>query len=48
MTFPGEEILISGKVIDKGQDNKIIGEVFAANPEGEIKLSGTFEAKLPS
>ena len=29
MTFPGEEIEITGKVLNKGPDNNIIGEVVA-------------------
>lgn len=48
MTFPGEEIHITGKVLEKKNGNKIIGEVFAMNPEGEVKVAGTFEAILPS
>jgi acyl dehydratase len=48
MTYPGEVILISGKVLEKTSDNKIIGEVIAMNAENEVKLSGIFEAQIPS
>ena len=46
MTFPGEEIEISGKVIRKESDNRLVGEVVAKNSSGEIKGSGIFEADL--
>lgn len=48
MTFPGEAIQVKGKVLKKEANNKVIGEVVAMNSEGEIKVSGTFEAILPS
>ena len=47
MTFPGEEIEIIGKVLKKGPNN-IIGEVIATNKDGEIKVSGIFEATVPA
>lgn len=47
MTYPGEVIQIHGKVLEIGSDNTVIGEVFAQNREGEIKVAGTFEAMLP-
>ena len=48
MTLPGEEIHVTGRVIEKREGNLVIGEVMAMNPAGEIKVSGTFEATLPS
>jgi acyl dehydratase len=48
MTFPGEAIRISGKVLEKKEGNVIVGEVIATNEENEVKVSGTFEATLPS
>jgi len=48
MTFPGEEIQITGKILEKKEDNKVLGEVLAKNSAGEIKVAGTFEAALPS
>ena len=48
MTFPGESIHVSGKVLEKREGNKIIGEIFASNADGEVKVAGTFEAVLPS
>lgn len=47
MTYPGETIHIKGKVLEILPDEVIFGEVLALNIEGEIKLSGTFECKLP-
>lgn len=47
MTFPGEEIEISGKVISIESNNKIVCELIAKNSNGEIKGSGVFEAVLP-
>ncbi|MGO4888367.1 MaoC/PaaZ C-terminal domain-containing protein [Anaerobacillus sp. MEB173] len=47
MTFPGEEIEITGKVVKKEPNNNIIGEVVAKNSAGEVKVSGMFEATLP-
>lgn len=48
MTFPGERIHVTGKVIEKKENNQIVSEVAAMNDEGEVKVSGTFEAILPS
>ncbi|MGG4446383.1 3-hydroxyacyl-ACP dehydratase [Brevibacillus sp. HB1.2] len=48
MTLPGESIEIVGKVLEKKLDNTVVGEVLAKNSEGEVKVSGIFEAKLPS
>lgn len=48
MTFPGEEIQVFGKIIEKKENNRVIGEVLATNSVGEVKVSGTFEATLPS
>lgn len=48
MTKPGEAIEVVGKVLEKQDDNKIVGEVVALNDKGEVKVAGTFEAKLPS
>jgi acyl dehydratase len=48
MTFPGESIQITGKVIEKKANNTVVGEVLAMNREGEIKVSGTFEGVIPS
>lgn len=48
MTFPGEEIQIVGRVLEKRADNTVVCEVFAKNSEGEVKVAGTFEAAIPS
>lgn len=48
MTYPGESIEIVGRVIEKKADNLVVAEVLAKNGEGDVKLSGIFEAKLPS
>ncbi|WP_249869690.1 MaoC/PaaZ C-terminal domain-containing protein [Oceanobacillus saliphilus] len=48
MTFPGEVIQISGRVLEKKENKLVVCEVFAKNSEGEVKVSGTFEAILPS
>ncbi|MGG0846312.1 hypothetical protein [Peribacillus simplex] len=37
-----------GKVVEKKADNVVVGEVQAKNSEGDIKVSGIFEAVLPS
>ncbi|MEW9677202.1 MaoC/PaaZ C-terminal domain-containing protein [Lentibacillus sp. L22] len=47
MTHPGEEIEVVGKVLEK-KDERIVGEVQARNPEGEVKVAGKFEVELPS
>ncbi|MDQ0269678.1 MaoC/PaaZ C-terminal domain-containing protein [Cytobacillus purgationiresistens] len=48
MTYPGEQIHVIGKVLKKEENNLIIGEVKAVNETGEVKVSGVFEARLPS
>lgn len=48
MTLPGESIQIVGKVLEIKPDNTVVGEVLARNIDGEVKVSGIFEAKLPS
>ncbi len=48
MTYPGERIHVTGRVIGKKENNRIISEVAAINDEGEVKVSGTFEAIMPS
>ena len=48
MTFPGESIQITGKVLEKKPNNVIVGEVLAMNKEGEVKVAGTFEGVIPS
>jgi acyl dehydratase len=48
MTYPGESIEIVGRVIEKKADNLVVAEVLAKNCAGDVKVSGIFEAKLPS
>lgn len=49
MTKPGNTITITGKVIDKKDgDRRIVGEVVAQDETGDVKLTGNFEAVLPS
>ncbi|MBT2737288.1 3-hydroxyacyl-ACP dehydratase [Bacillus sp. ISL-7] len=48
MTYPGESIEIVGRVKEKKVDNLVVGEVLAKNGEGDVKVSGIFEATLPS
>lgn len=48
MTYPGEAIKVTGKVIEKKENNTIVGEVMAMNSKGEVKVAGTFEGVLPS
>lgn len=48
MTRPGEAIKVTGKVIEKREENILVGEVFASNIQGEIKMKGTFEVELPT
>jgi acyl dehydratase len=48
MTFPGEEIQVTGKILELKEDNKVIGEVLAQNTAGEVKVAGIFEATLPT
>lgn len=46
MTYPGEVIEVVGKVLEKNQDNTVLCEVQARNLDGEVKVSGHFEAVL--
>ena len=48
MTYPGETILIHGRVLEKKSNNLVVGEIKAINTDGEVKLSGIFECSLPS
>lgn len=51
MTKPGNTITVSGKVIEKNQDNGlnlITCEVIAQDENGDVKVSGSFQAALPS
>jgi acyl dehydratase len=48
LTYPGERIHLVGKVLEKKDNNRIVIEVEALNDEGQVKVSGTFEAVLPS
>jgi acyl dehydratase len=49
MTKPGSTITITGKVIDKRATGNIIScEVTAQDETGDVKLTGHFEATLPS
>ncbi|MGG0174748.1 MaoC/PaaZ C-terminal domain-containing protein [Gottfriedia acidiceleris] len=48
MTLPGEEIQITGKILEKKEGNRVVGEVIAQNPSGEVKVAGMFEAIIPS
>lgn len=47
MTYPGEAIQIHGKVLEIRDGRRLVGEVLAMNPDGEVKVSGIFEANLP-
>jgi acyl dehydratase len=48
-TKPKEVITVTGKVVDKIEDGRlIVCEIRAANQEGEIKISGRFTAALPA
>lgn len=51
MTKPGNTITITGKVTDKRQeadDNLISCEVSALDENGDVKITGHFDAALPS
>ncbi|MGG1677214.1 MaoC/PaaZ C-terminal domain-containing protein [Neobacillus sp. NRS-1170] len=48
MTLPGEEIQVTGKILEKREGNRVVGEVLAQNASGEVKVAGIFEATLPS
>lgn len=48
-TKPGDAITVSGKVTDKKAEEKlIVCEVTASDQRGQVKLTGFFEAVLPS
>lgn len=51
MTRPGNTITITGRVVDKltrGGENLITCEVVAMDEQGDVKVSGSFDASLPS
>lgn len=49
MTRPGNTITITGKVVDKkNQGNIVTCEVMAVDETGDVKITGQFEAVLPS
>ncbi|MEA2101399.1 MAG: MaoC/PaaZ C-terminal domain-containing protein [Thermodesulfobacteriota bacterium] len=51
MTTPGSTITVTGKVVDKrkdGDENRISCEVEARDEKGDVKITGRFEAVLPS
>jgi len=51
ITRPGDVITVSGRVTDKrteGGQNLIACEVTAKNQKGETKITGEFQAALPS
>jgi acyl dehydratase len=51
MARPGNTITITGKVIDKRNhagENLITCEVIAIDEEGDVKVTGSFEAALPT
>lgn len=49
MTKPGNTITVTGKVIDKkATGNMITCEIAVVDETGDIKLTGHFEAELPS
>lgn len=46
-TKPNEVITVTGKVVEKQEDGRlIVCEVRAANQDGEVKINGRFEARL--
>ena len=46
-TKPNEVITVTGKVVEKQEDDRlIVCEVHAANQDGEVKISGRFVARL--
>lgn len=50
MTRSGDVITVTGSIKDKRTDkgkNLITGEVVAADQNGDVKVTGTFEAALP-
>lgn len=51
MTKPGDVITITGSIKDKrseGGRNIITGEVVVADQNGDVKVTGSFDAALPS
>lgn len=47
MTLPGDEITVSGKVADvikNGEETSIICKVTAKDQNGQVKITGSFEA----
>lgn len=51
MARPGNTITISGRVVDKrsqGGETLITCEVVAVDEQGDVKVSGSFDASLPS
>ncbi|MCE5275046.1 MAG: MaoC/PaaZ C-terminal domain-containing protein [Syntrophaceae bacterium] len=51
MTRPGNTITITGRVVDKRTrdgENLITCEVVAVDEQGDVKVSGSFDASLPS
>lgn len=47
-TKPGDTITVTGKVTDKKDNNLIACEVQACDQNGQVKVTGLFEAVLPS
>jgi acyl dehydratase len=51
MTRPGNTITITGKVIDKRKqaaENLITCEIVAVDEAGDVKVTGSFDAALPT
>jgi len=51
MTNPGDTITVSGSVTDKSQvegENFITCDVVAQDQNGDVKITGSFQAALPS
>lgn len=49
MTRPGNTITISGRVVDKrieAEDNLVTCEITAVDENGDVKISGSFDAAL--
>ncbi|MFZ5642657.1 MAG: MaoC/PaaZ C-terminal domain-containing protein [Bacillota bacterium] len=47
MTFPGDEITVSGRITDvvnSGEETRLVCEVTAKDQKGQVKLLGSFEA----
>lgn len=48
-TWPKDVITVTGKVVEKIEDGRlIVCDVRAANQDGEVKISGHFVAALPT